>query len=177
MGTTVFMSPNPVTAALRPALAAGALILLVGLLAVGLHHPWLFPSLGPTAMLLVTGPDQPAARPWNTLVGHGVGLCGGLLAAWLFGTAAAGPALAGGNPTLVHAAAAAVAMVLTLAGGRLLDADHPPAAATTLLIALGALPADVDGAGAVCLGVFVVCAVGEPLRRRASRTRRALEAG
>ncbi len=61
----------------------------VGLL---LHQPWLFPSLGPTAMLFFESPEQEFARPLNTLVGHVVGIFVGLGCLWLFGLAGAPPA-------------------------------------------------------------------------------------
>ncbi|MCB9743902.1 MAG: HPP family protein [Alphaproteobacteria bacterium] len=155
---------TPVVNVARAALAAGALILLAGALGAVLNRPWLFPSLGPTAALIVLHPRQRAARPWNTLVGHGVGVLAGIASAQLCGVIAAGAALPGA-PGFPHMWAGAAATALTLAGGLLLDADHPPAAATTLLIALGAIPADLSGIGSVAIGVSVVCVAGLPLRR------------
>ncbi|MCB9795895.1 MAG: HPP family protein [Alphaproteobacteria bacterium] len=157
---------------MRASLAAGALILMVGGIGAGLRSPWLFPSLGPTAALFVLHPHQRAARTWNTLVGHAVGVVAGVFAAHAFGVVSMGAALPG-PPGLPHVLAAAVATSLTLGGGLLLDADHPPAAATTLLLALGAIPANTVGVLSVGIGVAGTCLLGVPLRRHAERSARA----
>lgn len=66
-------------------LASGSLMLLVGLLGLIAHQPWLFPSLGPTAFLQAEQPDQPSARLYQTIVGHLCGLLSGILAVVLLG--------------------------------------------------------------------------------------------
>jgi hypothetical protein len=47
----------------------------------------------------------------------------------------------------------------------LLDADHPPAQATTLLIVVGALDADFRGAYVLAMGIALVAMLGELVRR------------
>jgi len=143
-------------------------MLLVGAVAVMFDNPWLFPSLGPTAAIMMLHPRQPASRPWNTLVGHGVGVLAGVLAANIFGATELGGALPGA-PEPAHAMAAAAATALTLIGGHLLRADHPPAVATTLILALGAIPPDAGGALSVGVGVLLTCVAGAPLRALALR--------
>ncbi|WP_424565502.1 HPP family protein [Tamaricihabitans halophyticus] len=52
-------------------------ILLIGLVAIVSGAPLLFPSLGPTAFLVFTTPQAPAASPRNTVLGHVVGILAG----------------------------------------------------------------------------------------------------
>jgi CBS-domain-containing membrane protein len=84
----------------------------VGLL---LHQPWLFPSLGPTAMLFFESPDQESARPLNTLIGHVVGILVGLGCLWMFGMSGAPPAPVGGLTTGYVAAGTLSVAMTTLA--------------------------------------------------------------
>ncbi|MGK3649130.1 HPP family protein [Pseudarthrobacter enclensis] len=80
---------------------AGVLSLVVlaacGALGLMLHQPWLFPSLGPTVMLFFESPEQPASRPANALVGHGVGLVAGAALLYAFGLQSVPSAAAGGT--------------------------------------------------------------------------------
>lgn len=52
---------------------------VAGALGVALKQPWLFPSLGPSLMVLAETPQAPAARPRSVLVGHLVGSGAGVL--------------------------------------------------------------------------------------------------
>ncbi len=146
-------------------LSAGLLMLWVGLVGLALHQPLLFPSLGPTAFLLAETPDQPASRPYNTLVGHGAGLLAGLISVWVTGTAHAASVLATHDLTAPRALASVLAVVMTLLALTWLRAQHPPAAATTLLVALGGIQPTVHGVAVVVGGVLLLEALGEPLRR------------
>src|ERR1051326_57882 len=52
-------------------------IALLAAVAMISHTPFVFPSLGPTAILLFMTPLSPTASPRNTLYGHAIGiLCG-----------------------------------------------------------------------------------------------------
>jgi len=146
-------------------LAAGALILMVGLLGLAAHQPLLFPSLGPTAFLQTETPDQPSARPYNSIVGHLTGLLAGFVAVWVCGAANAPSVLASHELTSPRVWASVLAIVLTLLVGLLLRASHPPAAATTLLAALGGFPPTVRSTVTVLSGVLIVTLLGEILRR------------
>jgi hypothetical protein len=66
-------------------LAAGRLMLAVGLVAVIAGRPFLVPSLGPTAYLQAAEPAHPSSRLYNTREGHLVGLGAGFLAVALRG--------------------------------------------------------------------------------------------
>jgi hypothetical protein len=59
---------------------AAVILAVVGGIGLLLHQPWLFPSLGPTAMLMLESPEQPSARFVNAIVGHVVAVVVGLAA-------------------------------------------------------------------------------------------------
>ena len=109
---------------------------LLAMVAMLSGTPLVFPSLGPTTFMLFHNPMQPAASPRNTICGHAIGILCGYAALWLTG-------LTDDPPTMVeHLNAARVlcaALALALTGVLmvLLNIWHPPAGATTLIIALG----------------------------------------
>ena len=152
--------PDPVWGSV----GAAVLVLIVGLLGVLANLPWLVPSICPSAVLIAVTPNHPTARPWNTLVGHAGGMMAGFVAVALFGAASAPTVLGDHQLVAVRVGAAAVAIGLTVGVGFLLRASHPPAAATTLLVALGAI-ATLQQALVVMAGVALTVAVGEILRQ------------
>lgn len=129
------LPPRPVWAAFM--LVNGFLsIALMSLAALATDSSLVFPSLGPTAFLFFFNPEAPSASPRHTIYGHAIGIACGYGAIW-----AAGLQHAQWQPgTAVHLArvlAAALALASTGALMILLKAAHPPAGATTLIIALG----------------------------------------
>ena len=128
----------------RAACATGSFcVLSVGLLGsmvLVTGAPMLFPSLGPTAYLLALRPDAPSASPRNTVVGHGIGVLCGVLALLVCGLWGAPGSLAHGEMTLLRVLAAALALGGTGFVMVLADRSHPPAGATTLIVALGLMP-------------------------------------
>jgi hypothetical protein len=152
-------------------LAAGALMLLVGGIGLAFGQPLLFPSLGPTAFLQTESPQLPGARFYNTVVGHGIGLAAGFLAVLVLGAQQAPSVLATQQLTPLRLWAAVLSIVLTLLVGYLLRASHPPAAATTLLVALGGFSPTITTIRTVVIGVLIIAIAGEALRRlRLGRT-------
>lgn len=145
-------------------LAVGALMAVAGLIGLAAGRPWLFPSLGPTAYLQAEVPGKPSSRFYNTVVGHLVGLAAGVAAVLLLGGDGAPPVLADKELSAVRVGAAVVASGLTMLGLALLKASHPPAAATTLLVALGGIGPTWSDAGNVVAGVVVVASFGEGVR-------------
>ena len=113
-------------------------IALLALLGEITHSPFVFPSLGPTAYLFFFSPLAEASCPRNTILGHGVGLLCGYAAFWLTGMRAFSQAAPDGIywPRVF---AAALAISLTGAIMVYLSISHPPAGATTLIVALGIL--------------------------------------
>ena len=109
--------------------------LLAGIAMVS-HTPFVFPSLGPTAFLLFFSPNLAAASPRNCLYGHAIGILCGWGALILTGLQHAPPAMVTGVSS-GRVLAAALSLAATGALMILLDAAHPPAGATTLIISLG----------------------------------------
>lgn len=119
------------------ALVNGALTTAVlALLAHWMQSPLVFPSLGPTAFLLFHRPLSRAACPRNAVVGHLLAVLLGWLSLVLFGLADVSPDLKSGV-TGARVAAAAFSIGLTSGLMVLLSVPHPPAGATTLIVALG----------------------------------------
>jgi CBS-domain-containing membrane protein len=109
---------------------------LLAALAMVSGTPFVFPSLGPTAFLLFFHPRMPIASPRNALFGHAVGiLCGA--AALLVTGLGFEPSVLSEGMTGRRVLAAALALAATGAGMILLRVTHPPAGATTLIVALG----------------------------------------
>jgi CBS domain-containing membrane protein len=111
---------------------------IMALAALVTDAPFVFPSLGPTAFLLFYTPTAPAAAPRNVIIGHAIGAAAGYLSLVVFGLQDAGPAIAVGV-TWPRVLAAGLSLGLTSGLMVLLRAPHPPAGATTLIIALGIL--------------------------------------
>ena len=134
-----------------------------GLAAWAFDEPLLFPSLGATAFLFFETPLAEVASPRNTIIGHLVAIVAAIAAIAAFGLIDARSVYQGGvEPARIGAVAFAVA----LTGGslRLLRAAHPPAGATTIIVASGLL----DKPGqlvAVAVGVVIVTVAGVVLNR------------
>jgi hypothetical protein len=99
--------------------------------------PAVFPSLGPTAFVLSTGRSGPSERV--VVGGHAVGVVAGLVSYLAVASVVPVPAspLAFDPPWL--AVSGVVSVALTTIGMRRTNLVHPPACATTLIVALGLL--------------------------------------
>lgn len=111
-------------------------IAILSLLAYISGSSFVFPSLGPTAILFFTTPNAKASRPRNALIGHAIGIACGYLALLVTGLTHASSVMTGGV-TLPRVIAASLALGLTGAIMVIFRIPHPPAGATTLIIALG----------------------------------------
>lgn len=147
------------------AAAAGAIIGIIGLLAVWTGYPFLIASLGPTAALQATCPDLPMSRPWNVVAGHLAAVAAAVLAVHATGAIHTSPFAEFQPLSLLRVAAAALALALTIGLELLFDASHAPGAATALLIALGLIAPSWSGIGAVLCGIAAIALLGEALRR------------
>lgn len=151
----------------------GAFAAINGLISIGLMaaaavatgSPLLFPSLGPTAFLLFYTPLTPAASPRNTLGGHLIGALAGYLALAVFGLLDT-PFVAGAPLSSARIGAAAVSLGLTSGAMVWLKVPHPPAGATTLIIALGILREPWQLA-VLMLAVFLLTVQGFLINRMA----------
>ncbi|WP_439028600.1 HPP family protein [Haloarchaeobius sp. DT45] len=122
----------------RQSLVAGGLFTVCGAVAWVTGLPFVFPSLGPTAFVLATNGDS---GPRRIVGGHTVGAVVGfgaheLVAPELVATTQFAP-FAPASARLALAGALAVAG--TTAGMGVTKTVHPPACATTLILALGLL--------------------------------------
>ncbi|WP_442754769.1 HPP family protein [Methylocystis sp. JAN1] len=147
--------------AAKPALFATLVMSLVGALAVLVGQPWLFPSLGPTLFLLAT---NPAERPRNVFAGHAIGAVMGFGALFVFGAQGTPSAFDAGAVDASRAAATALAVGMTLLLQSLIDAKHPPAAATTMLITLGGMRPVWSTIAAIVAGVGLIAGLGYATR-------------
>jgi CBS-domain-containing membrane protein len=109
-----------------------------GAVGIALASPWLFPSLGPTVMLIFGSPKHPSARPLNAAVGHGVGILAGVACLFLFGMNGK-PSAPDAGLTFGYVAAGALSVAITALVLHVLRLQHPPAGATTLIISLGVI--------------------------------------
>jgi CRP-like cAMP-binding protein len=107
-------------------------------LAMVVHTPFIFPSLGAMAFLIFFTPTAPTASPRNALCGTAVALICGYGALRLTGLHQAGPAVIT-EVQWARILAAALSLAVTGALMILLNVPHPPAAATTLVVSLGVI--------------------------------------
>lgn len=160
--TAVKLSSLPL--ALWVPLASGVALGVPSLIALLTHHLILFASLGPTSVMIAQQPLLASTRPYNSIVGHMIGLGAGFFAVWVLGIAA--------QPSVfvVHMVSGprvcAVLLAIAIATGLeiLLKAQHPPGAATTLLAALGSFRLDWTYTWEVLVGVVAVTITGELLQ-------------
>lgn len=147
------------------AFASAVVVLVPGLLALATSQILLFPSLGPTAVMMARNPSHRSSTPYDAIVGHFIGLGAAILAVAILHLS--------GTPSVfdVHgvsaARVAAAVLAIALAAGLevLLHATHPPAASTTLLAALGSFHRTIHDAAIVVIGILVTVGAAEPLRR------------
>ena len=174
-----FASRSPASAAdsVWVPLASGTLVLVAGAMTLATGSPWLFAALGPTAVLVAANPGHPTTRFHTVVLGHVSALLCGWLAVVLMGAGDA-PSLFGGHTVSVTRVwASAVAVAVTTLIQPSLKAYHPPAAATALLITLGAYSASWRNFGSMIGGVLAIALVGEWLQRvRLAETTRAASA-
>lgn len=113
-------------------------IALLALLAVVTESAFVFPSLGPTAYLFFFAPLGESSSPRNAILGHAIGLVCGYGAFWAAGLQHGAPNFHDGVywPRIL---AAALSLAFTGAFMVLFRVNHPPAGATTLIVALGIL--------------------------------------
>lgn len=149
---------------LYASLGEGALILLMGAIALAVRRPLIFASLGPTAYELVEKPLAPSARTYNIVVGHMVGLGAGLFSLVARCLERAESCIHG-LCNFARLWAAVLSVVITTAATLSLKASQPASLSTTLLVSMGSMQTMRDAA-AIAIAVLIIAAVGEPLRRQ-----------
>lgn len=98
--------------------------------------PLVFPSLGPTAFMLFHDPLAKASSARHTILGHAIGIVCGFAALWMTGLASAPPTMTE-DLNLSRVLCAAIALASTGLLMSVMRLWHPPAGATTLIVALG----------------------------------------
>lgn len=141
----------------------------LGALAVAFRQPYLFPSVGPTVMVLAERPRSASAHPRSVLVGHTVGVAAGLFSLILFGLWHTPPVLRGGVG-VARVGAVIVSLALTTLALQLLRAPHVPAGATTLIVSLGVLTSPRDLL-AILTAIAFVAVVATALNLASGRRR------
>jgi len=143
---------------------SGLAIGAIGALALAAGQPWLFPSLGPTVFIQAVTPRAPGARIWNTIVGHAIGLGAGFAALFAFGAQNTPAVMSAEILSMQRVAATALAVSVTVGLQSVLNAQHPPAAATTMLVTLGGLKPNWSTVYIVTIGVLLASAFGVIVR-------------
>lgn len=139
---------------LRASIHAGVLLLALAVVAWVTGNPFVFPSLGPSAFVLVGIAGD--VRDYRRVVaGHVIGIVVGLLVYHLL---APGLVVTDGfapfSPGLFRLGLSGALSVALTTGGMLVTRTvHPPACATTLIVSLGLLARPVEG---VIIAVAVV---------------------
>lgn len=131
--------PPPPWTAIRAALFATIAAALLGSIAWSTGMPFLFPAFGASAFIVFALPKSPAAAPRNVIVAQFVGAATGWICIRACSVDPAGATLSHlfGLP---HVLATSLSLGVTTLLMLLLDAPHPPAGATTLIVSLGSMP-------------------------------------
>ena len=147
-----------------------AVTLFPGVIGVLTGQLLLFPSLGPTVVMQAHLPRHGSSRFYNIVVAHLVGLAAGDVCVFVLGLAHAPSVFAIHALSPARVIAVALSLLLAITLEITLRASHPPAAATTLLVALGSFKPNVRDSIAVVAGVLLVAAVGELVRQSRLRS-------
>jgi hypothetical protein len=168
-------SPAAAADAVWVPLVSAVLIVAVGAMSLATGRPWLFAGLGPTAVMIAASPGHPTTRFHSIVLSHAAAFVCAWLAVLLLG--------AGGEPTLLGKAipvvrvwASALAVGVTALVMPSLRAYHPPAAATALLVTLGAYRVTWKNSFSLLAGVLVVALLGEWFQRVRLAERQAAKA-
>jgi hypothetical protein len=157
--TAVSSIPDPIWS---PVMSM-VLLAVPAVLGLVVGRAWLLPSLGPTAVLQAENPAHPTARAWNVMIGHLSGLIAGFVGVIAFNAMSSPVVLQAKVLPPERVGAALLAILLTGLLGQLTRSSHPPAAATTLLVALGSISTVLDAASLMA-AVVILTVVGELVR-------------
>jgi CBS-domain-containing membrane protein len=124
--------------AMLAAINGGLAVLLISLLAWLTGTPMLFPSLAATVYVMFTKPFAPSAAPRSIILSHLGGMVAGYLA-WATMSLAAGRLLSLDQPCLALCLSANFGFALTALYLLRFRIPHPPACATALIVATGAV--------------------------------------
>jgi len=153
MSTPALLSRYDETKAISlvTAINGGLAIFTVGVLAWLTNLPLVFPALGPSTFILFSAPLSKAGAPRSVVLGHIICLLCGYVTWYIMGF------ISGGQVTLERAgwplfASATVALAASCFLLLLFNCPHPPACASSLVVALGM----ITGAFNILLMALVV---------------------
>ncbi len=134
------------------AVNGGLAILAIGFFSWISDLPLTFPALGPTAFILFATPTTDSAAPRSVIFGHFSGMASGWAVWHLISAVVGGPVsleVGGLAPVVSASLALALTCVLLIR----LSCPHPPACASSLIIALGLV---TDWVGVLLMAIAVV---------------------
>jgi HPP family protein len=165
--TAVFRGGSiaPVLDAMWVPMVSAALIVLVGAIGTWMKQPWLFASLAPTILMVAATPGHETTNFRAIVVGHIAAIACAYFALILLNATGSATMLATRVVPYprIWASAAALAMMAIVTPP--LKGFHPPAAATALLVTLGAYKMTGKTPLALVGGVLVVALAAEALQR------------
>jgi CBS domain-containing membrane protein len=136
-------------------------MLVIGSAATVTQQPFIFPSLGPTALMIFAHPLGRESAPRHVLAGHAIGAASGYVALAITGLLGISFST---TVTTHRVLAAAIALAMTAGLMIVARAEHAPAGATTLIVALGILPQLRDFV-ALMLAVAALTIIGLAINR------------
>ena len=153
------------------AIAAGVLMLVVGLIAYFANQPFIYPSLGPTAFLQAELPFHRSAQFRDTTIGHVIGVIAGLASVFLLGATNEPRIGSGTHLSALRIGAAALTVTLVIVLENLVKVSNPPSASTGLLFALGYFQPHLRDVIEVLAGVLFLASFGALIRHIHLRSR------
>jgi hypothetical protein len=144
---------------------AATVALVAALIGLASGQLLLFPSLGPIAVMQAHLPRHRSSRLYNIIVSHLVGLAVAFGFVILFGLTTTPSVFATQRLSGSRVIVAVLSLLVATAAELALRASHPPAAATTLLAALGSFRPTLRDTTWVVVGVIIVAVVGDLARR------------
>ena len=158
-------SVAPIVNAIWVPATAALLIVLAGMIGFWLKQPWLFAALGPTVMMMASTPGHETTSFRAVVVGHISAMACAYMALLLLNAADAATIAKVATDVSPRIWASALALALLAIVQPQLRAYHPPAAATALLITLGAYRMTGRTPLALIGGVVLVAVAAELLNR------------
>ncbi len=147
-----------VTAAAKLALPVAIGASLLSAIAYEIGYPMLSPPIGASIYVCLRHPDAVPAQPRRMIASHVLAVLSGRIAREIVSAQAMPLAEATKNSTVLLAGVIALALTTFLV--ELTDNPHPPAAATTIVVALGVLPTTAGQiallGAAVVLGAYSI---------------------
>jgi hypothetical protein len=146
-------------------LVSATLIVLVGAIGSWMRQPWLFASLAPTILMVAASPGHETNNFRAIVVGHVAAIACAYFALIVLNATGSASMLATRVVPFPRIWASAAALAMWAIVTPPLKGFHPPAAATALLVTLGAYRMTGKTPLALVGGVLVVALAAEALQR------------